>query len=196
MHALKICASGRFADNLCARRPPTDTHITSVAIPDTRCLGLRKLEVPEPRCWGRLKNLTKTSLRCRAPSSVAVMQCSKRSSRGGQRSVTMTRDQHLEPRISAWGFELVRVTEAAARAVWPHIGRGDKHAVDAAGTEAMCTLLNRQRISYGFCLITSFILADKLRSARNPYSFLRPLGRLILKELTGIDISPRRDRRG
>ena len=49
LHALKTCASGRFADNLCARRPPTDTHITCVAIPDTRCLGLRKLEVPEPR---------------------------------------------------------------------------------------------------------------------------------------------------
>ena len=61
----------------------------------------------------------------------------------------MTRDQHLEPRISAWGFELVRVTEAVARAVWPHSGRGDKHAVDAGGTEAMRTLLNRQRISNG-----------------------------------------------
>ena len=30
----------------------------------------------------------------------------------------------------------------------------------------------------GFRLITSFILADKLRSARNPYSFQRPLGRV------------------
>ena len=48
LHALITCASGRFADNLCARRPPTDTHITCVAIPDSRCLRLRKLEVPEP----------------------------------------------------------------------------------------------------------------------------------------------------
>ena len=32
---------------------------------------------------------------------------------------------------------------------------------------------------HGFRLITSFILANKLRSARNPYLFLCPLGQKI-----------------
>ena len=110
LHALATCASGRFADNLCARRPPTDTHITCVAIPDSRCLGLRKLEVPEPRhgqVLGRLKNLTKTSLGCRAPQSVALMQCSKRSSRGSQRSVkTRHDDEGSTPRAARLGLGL------------------------------------------------------------------------------------------
>ncbi len=41
---------------------------------------------------------------------------------------------------------LVSVTEAAAKAAWAWIGRGDKHAIDAAGTQAM-----RQALSSWNC---------------------------------------------
>ncbi len=41
------------------------------------------------------------------------------------------------------GMELVRVTEAAALACAPHMGRGDKTAADAAATDAMRAVLAR-----------------------------------------------------
>jgi fructose-1,6-bisphosphatase II len=41
------------------------------------------------------------------------------------------------------GMELVRVTEAAALACAPYMGRGDKHAADAAATDAMRAVLAR-----------------------------------------------------
>ena len=41
------------------------------------------------------------------------------------------------------GMELVRVTEAAALACAPHMGRGDKPAADAAATDAMRAVLAR-----------------------------------------------------
>ncbi|AEB12213.1 class II fructose-bisphosphatase [Marinithermus hydrothermalis] len=44
-------------------------------------------------------------------------------------------------------LEIVRVTENAALAASRHSGKGNKHAVDQAGTEAMRTVLNELEIS-------------------------------------------------
>ena len=43
-------------------------------------------------------------------------------------------------------LETVRVTEAAALAASRWVGKGDKHAVDGAGTEAMREILNQLEI--------------------------------------------------